>query len=184
MKLAREILDRRNDARSWAVHGIANHSEAMIANGIENLPCGETGERFELRRDRLRVRRGENEKIRLQPGYFFEAYLRPVQRGIDDGDRPSAAHGVGDKGVLADGDERLGPNGKEDALWRQSADPFVQTRETTLHISGNPFSRFRKTQNFGEFPGRGNNFGDRVGVRGIRRNTEIVEGMNGDRKST
>src|SRR6266404_4411491 len=126
MKLAREILDRRNDARSWAVHGIANHSEAMIAYGIENLPCGETGERFELRRDRLRVGCGENEKIRLQPGYFFEAYLRPVQRGIDDGDRPSAAHGVGDKGVLADGDERLGPNGDEDALRRPSADPFVQ----------------------------------------------------------
>ena len=53
VKLAREILDRRHDARSWTVHGIANHSEAMIANGIENLPCGETGERFELRGDRL-----------------------------------------------------------------------------------------------------------------------------------
>jgi len=71
VKLAREVLDRRNDARSWAVHGIANHSEAMIPNGIENLPCGETGERFELRRDRLRVRCGENEKIRLQPGHLF-----------------------------------------------------------------------------------------------------------------
>src|SRR6267378_5773435 len=79
MKLAREILDRRNDARSWAVHGIANHSEAMIANGIENLPCGETGERFELRRERLRVRCGENEKIRLQSGHLFETDLRPVQ---------------------------------------------------------------------------------------------------------
>ena len=33
VKLAREILDRRNDARSWAVHGIANHSEAMIPKG-------------------------------------------------------------------------------------------------------------------------------------------------------
>src|SRR6267143_2372374 len=179
MKLAREILDRRNDARSWAVHGIANHSEAMIANGIENLPCGQTGKRFELRRDRLRVRCGENEKIRLQPGYFFEAYLWPTQRGIDNGDRASAAYGVGDKGVLADGDERLGPNGKEDALWRQSADPFVQACKTTLHIRGNSFSRLRKTQNFGEFLGRGNNLGDSVGVRGIRGNTEIVEGMNG-----
>lgn len=78
VKLAREILDRRNDAGSWAVHGIANHSEAMIANGIENLPSGETDERFELRHDRLRVRCGENEKIRLQPGNFFQADLRPV----------------------------------------------------------------------------------------------------------
>src|SRR6267143_6588853 len=139
VKLAREVLDRRNDARSWAVHGIANHSEAMIANGIENLPCGQTGERFELRRDRLRVRCGENEKIRLQPGHFFEAYLWPTQRGIDNGDRASAAYGVGDKGVLADGDERLGPNGKEDALWRQSADAVVQVRETVLQIGGYQF---------------------------------------------
>ena len=60
VKLAREILDRRNDARSRAVHGVANHRVAMIANGIENLPCGETGERFELGRDGLRVRCGEN----------------------------------------------------------------------------------------------------------------------------
>src|SRR6266403_4504241 len=179
VKLAREILDRRNDARSWAIHGITNHREAMITNGIENLPCGETSKRFELRRDRLRVRYGENEKIRLQPGHLFETDLRPVQRGIDNGDRPSAAHGVGDKGVLADGDERLGPNGKKDAFRRQSADPFVQTCETTLHIRSNSFSRFRRTQNVGEFLGGGNNFGDRVGVRGIRRNTQIVEGMNG-----
>src|SRR6266404_381468 len=179
VKLAREILDRRNDARSWAIHGITNHREAMITNGIENLPCGETSKRFELRRDRLRVRYGENEKIRLQPGHLFETDLRPVQRGIDNGERPSAAHGVGDKGILADGDERLGPNGEEDTLRRQSADPFVQIRETTLHIRGNSFSCFRRTENFGEFFGRGNNFGDRVGVRSIRRNTEIVEGMNG-----
>ena len=179
MELAREVLDRRNDARSWSVHGIANHREAMIANGIENLPSGETGERFELRRERLRMRCGENEKIRLQPGHLFETDLRPVQRGIDNGDRPSAAHGVGDEGVLADGDERLGPNGKKDAFRRQSADPFVQTCETTLHIRSNSVSRFRRTQNVGEFFGGGNNFGDRVGIRGIRRNTQIVEGMNG-----
>ena len=53
MKLAREVFYGRNDTGSRTIHRIANHGIMTIANRIENLPSGETGERLELRRDRL-----------------------------------------------------------------------------------------------------------------------------------
>jgi len=94
---------------------------------------------------------GENKKIRLQPGHFFETYLGPVQRGIDNGDRPSAEHGISDESILADGDQRLGPNGEEHTLWWQGADAALQVSETALHVGGYEISCFggaRTSANF------------------------------------
>jgi len=50
--------------------------------------------------------------------------------------------GIGDKGVLANRDQRLGPDDKQDALRRQSSQAFLQIGETALHVRGDRSAGF------------------------------------------
>jgi len=150
MDLAGEILDSCNDAGRGTIHGVTNNRVAAIANGTDDLPRGKSGERFDVMRSGFRMRGGENQKIRLKPGYFFEVDLGPVLRGIDDGDGSRMAEGIGDESVFADGDKRLGPDGEEHALRRKGADALLQIREPVLHLAGDGRACFRCAEDIGK----------------------------------
>src|SRR5580693_7945225 len=143
MKLPREILNGRNDARGGTVHGVTNYGVAAITNGVDSLPRRKSGERFDVMRSGFRMRGGENQKIGLKPGYFFEIDLGPILRGIDDRYGSRVAEGIGDESVFSDGDERLGPDGEEHALGRKGAEALLQVREPVLHFAGDGRACFR-----------------------------------------
>ena len=63
-----------------------------------------------IRGDRLRMRIGKNQDVRLQPRNFFKIHLRPVLLRIHDGHRPRAPQGVRDKCILSDGNQRIRPH--------------------------------------------------------------------------
>jgi len=62
------------------------------------------------------MRSRENKEFGLQPGDFLKADLWPSLVGIHDGDGSCAAQRIRDKGVLANGDERLSPNNEQNAF--------------------------------------------------------------------
>ena len=88
----------------------------------------------------------KNQKVRLQPGDLFETDLRPGLFGVHDGDGPGVTQGVGDKSVLANGDQRLGPDNEEDALGWQSANAFLQISEMAPHVRGNRSAGFGNSE--------------------------------------
>ena len=78
------------------------------------------------------MRFGKNQKFGLLTNDFFETDLRPVLRGIHDGNGAGMLQGVGDKGVFADGDERLGPDNEQDAARGERGDALLRVGEAAL----------------------------------------------------
>src|SRR5215472_16378349 len=72
MQLARELFDGGGDARTGAVHSIADHGVAAVADGMDNLPSREGGELFHFARGAAGLRLGEHKKIRLELSDFFK----------------------------------------------------------------------------------------------------------------
>src|SRR5216683_2044317 len=89
VKLSRKIFDRRDDARGRTVHGVADDCVTAIVDSIQDAPSGKSGESFDSGRNRFGMHNGY-------------------------GSRP--AQSIRDKGVFANGDERLVPNYEENAL--------------------------------------------------------------------
>lgn len=177
MQLPREFFDSGDDAGCGTVHGITNYSIVAVADGMDNLPTGDSGELFHFVGGVSGLRLCEDEKIRLQLGNFFEVHLRPVLRGVDDGNGAGVAQSVSEKSVLAGGNERLGPNDKEDALWGNATQPMLKIVEAMLHVTGDRRSSLRNTEDFREcFYGR-ENLRDGVRISGIRRDPQLREGL-------
>src|SRR6267143_822383 len=116
VKLLGEILDSRDDPRGGPIYGIADHRKAAIADGIYDAPSGKRGEHFDSGGSGFGMRSGENKEFRLQPGDFFKANLWPSLLGFHDGDGSRAAQCIRDKGVLANGYERLSPNNEQNSF--------------------------------------------------------------------
>ena len=175
MKLARKVFDGRNDARGGAVDGVADDRETAIAHGVEELPCGEARERFEIAGSGFRVGGGEDQVIGLQTDHFFEVHLRPVLRGIHDAGGVSSAKRVGDECVFSDGDERVSPDDEEDAARRQGFEFCVEGGEASLEVGGKRFPRFRDAEKIGEFLGGGEDFVNIASVGGVGGDAESIE---------
>ena len=101
MKLLRQIFYGRNNAGRRPVYSITNNSEMAMSYSIEDFPARERGERFHLAGNGFRMRIGKDQVIRLEMRDFFEADLRPIVRGVDDGYGAGAKKCVRDKGVTA-----------------------------------------------------------------------------------
>src|SRR5438309_11635023 len=97
------------------------------------------------------MRLGKYEKIRLQLGDFFQIHLGPVLRGIHDGNGASATNGVGEKRMLAGGNQRLRPNDKKDALRGPAANALLEVGEAALHFLNDRGSRIRDAEDLSQF---------------------------------
>ncbi len=179
MKLSRKVFDCGNDTRRGTVDRIAGFGIAVVADGIQNAPARQIGEGFDVQRRGLRMRVGKNQEFRLKPRDLFETYFRPIFDGVHYGGGASVLKGVGDEGLLADGDERLGPHDKEGATPGKRSNAPLNAREVALEIFGKGFAGLRCTHDFCETLGGGNNGGDRLRVDGVGRNAEIGEGVDG-----
>lgn len=175
VQLASQIRDRGNDAGSGAVHGIANDSIAAIAHGCKTAPTGAFGERVKIGATRFGVRLCEDEVIRLEASHFFEAYLRPSLRSVNDGGGARQAESIGDEGIRADGDERIRPNDKEDASGRITAQALPQLRELAFKVRRDRCASFRRAQNIREAPRGRDDLPDGVRIDGIGRNAKLAE---------
>ena len=118
MQLPGEFFDGGDDAGRGTIHSVAGLRVPTIANGMDNFPTRESGELLHFAGGVPRLRLREHQKIRLEPGDFFQVHLRPVLRGIDDGNSAGAAQSVGEESVLAGGNERLRPDDEEGAFRR------------------------------------------------------------------
>src|SRR6266851_4477293 len=90
----------------------------------------------------------------LQPGDLFQTNLRPGLFGIHDGNGSGVTQRIGDKSVLADGDQRLSPDNEEDALGGQSRKAFLQIGEMALHVRGDRCAGLGNSEDIGKFFGR------------------------------
>src|ERR1700682_3199851 len=116
VKLLGEIFDSRDDPRGGTIYRIADHRKAPIADGVHDAPSGKRGEHFDSGGSGFGMGSRENKEFGLQAGAFFKANLWPSLVGIHDGDGSRAAQRIRDKGVLANGDERLSPNNEQNAF--------------------------------------------------------------------
>src|SRR3954471_10492654 len=107
MKLLRERFDGGNDTECGAIHSVADQREVAILDSVENAPAREICERVDAWRGFAGMRFSEDEKFGLLVDYFFEAYLRPILRRIDDGSCAGVEQRVGDERFSANGNERL-----------------------------------------------------------------------------
>ena len=132
MQLPGEFFNGGNDTRSRAIDGIADYGVAAIAHRIEDAPSGTSGESVEIARGSFGVRGSEDQIIRLKAHDLFEAHLRPILRRFDDGGCACFAENVGDKGMLAGGNERFGPNDEENTPRRNGGEVRLQRSEAPL----------------------------------------------------
>jgi len=75
-------------------------------------------------------------KVRLEPGDFFQADVRPILLGIHNGDSASEAQGIRNEGVLANRDERLMPDNEENTFGRRRSEVLLQIRKMMFHFGG------------------------------------------------
>ena len=99
MQLAGQLFDGGDDARSGAIHGVTDYREMAIVDGIENAPAWAIRERIKIARGGFGVRSRKDEVVRLQMDNFFEAHLRPVLCGVDDGCGTGLTQRIGDECV-------------------------------------------------------------------------------------
>ncbi len=115
----------------------------------------------------------------VQAGNFFEADLWPVLFRLDDGNGARETEGIGDEGVLADGDEWLVPDDKEHTLGGGRADAALQIGKVTLHAFGNGRACLGCAEHIGQLFRGSYYFIDVVRVRGIRRNSQVLQRLYG-----
>lgn len=105
MQLPGEIFDCRNYPRSGAIHGITDDGKTPVAHGVKTAPTRPFGEDVEIILSGIGMRRGENKKVGLKTDNFLKIHLRPVLCSVHNGAGARALEGIGDKSVLADGDQ-------------------------------------------------------------------------------
>src|SRR5712671_7342805 len=108
MELACEVFDRRSDARSGAIDGIADDRKAMVLHGVKNAPAGKLRESIGDVRGIFWMRFREDQELRLEANHFFEIDLRPILRRVDDGNSAGVLQSVRNEGVFADRNEGFG----------------------------------------------------------------------------
>lgn len=125
------------------------------------------------------MRRGENEIVGLKFCDFFEAYLRPILIGIDDGDGTGAAQCVGNESLFADGLERFRPDDEKYAARRDVDQAILQSIETLPQIVGQRFACCRGIQNVCKVLHGQNDLFDGAGVGGVGGDVERIERTHG-----
>src|SRR5260370_1134575 len=125
------------------------------------------------------MRISEDQEVGLQAGNFFETDLGPVLVRIDDGNGAGETEGIGGERKPADGDKRLVPNDEEDTLGRGSTDAALQIGKVTLHVPGNGGAGFGCAEHIGQLFRGSYYFIDVVRVRGIRRNSQVLQRLYG-----
>jgi len=136
MQLAGEVFYGRNDSRCGPVDGVADDGKTAIADCVETAPSGAFGQDVEIILSGFGVRTGENEEVRLEANDFFKIHLRPILRRVHDGGRAGALEGIGDKRILADGDQWIGPDDEENAPRGKTAETLLEIGEMALEIGG------------------------------------------------
>src|SRR5205807_5698237 len=99
------------------------------------FPSRKSGEHFHGGGSGIRMRIREDEEIRLKVSYFFQANLWPALIGIHHRNGSGATQGVSDEGVLANGDERLGPDDEQNALGGKRSKALLQIGQTALPVT-------------------------------------------------
>jgi len=92
----------------------------------------------------------EHQEVRLEPGDFFQADVRPILLGIHNGDSASEAQGIRNEGVLANRDERLMPDNEENTFGRRRSEVLLQIRKMMFHFGGDGSACVRCAQDIGE----------------------------------
>jgi len=179
VELTGEILNGGNDAGRGPVDRIADDGEAAVADGVEAAPTGALGEDVKIILSGFGMRRGENEKIRLQADYFLKAHLRPVLLGVNDRSGASETHGVGDESVFAHGDEGIRPDDKEDAARGETVETLLQVGEVTFEIGADGRACFGHTEDSGKPLCRRDDIADVVRIGAVRRYAEMIESVDG-----
>jgi hypothetical protein len=152
----------------------------MIANGVENAPSGKLGEGFGAEGLRLDVVVCKDEKFGLETSDFFEIELRPTLRRVHDGIGTSVAEGVGDEGVFANGDERLGPDNEEHVTAGKWRDATGSIGETLLETLDEDRAGVGRAEKISETLGGGDDLIDGVRIGGgVGRDAETGEGSDG-----
>ena len=102
-----------------AIHGVTNDRIPAIANGVNDPPCG----RLEsASTSRGTVPEWAAAKTRNRLSRAIEVDLRPSWDESTIDKAPARRKASGNKGILADGDQRLSPYGKE--RFAGKTDPF------------------------------------------------------------
>src|SRR4051812_23623065 len=113
------------------------------------------------------MRFSEDEKFGLLVDYFFEAYLRPILRRIDDGSCAGVEQRVGDERFSANGNERLRPDDEEHAARREMRETLLRGLETLLKMAGDGGAGVGDAEQVGEVLGGGEDFGNSVRIGGV-----------------
>ena len=121
---------------------------------------------------------GKDKEFRLEARDFFQAYFRPVFRSIQDGNAAGVLNRIGDKGLLADGNERLGPDDEEGGAPGKGSYAFLNASESVLEVLGECFSGIWGAQDFRQMLRRGEDACDGLRIDGVGGNAEVGEGKD------
>ena len=180
MQLPRKFFDGGNDSWRRPIDGIADHCKMMIAHGIQKPPAGTCSQRIEITLGGVRVRCSEHQIVRLQVNNLFQAHLRPIDRRFDDGNGAGFAEHIGDKSILASGNERLSPDDKQDTARRYGGKLGLQRGEPTLKNFPKRLAGVRGTKDIGQFLRRRKDLVNRVRIgSGITRDAKCIKGPDG-----
>jgi hypothetical protein len=179
MELAREILDGRNNSWRGAIYGVADDGKAAVTDGLETTPSGALGKHVEIILPAFGMGRGENQEVWLQADNFLETHVRPVLRGVNDGCGAGKTKRIGNKGVLAGGDQRIGPNDEQNAARRHAIQTLLKIGEMAIEISAKSCASFRDAEHIGKTLCGGDDIFHGMGIGAVGRNTEAVESVHG-----
>ncbi len=179
VQLTGKFFDGGDNPRGRAIDGVADDGVSAFAHGFQDTPAGKSGQCFDSGRSCFRMRISEDQEVGLQAGNFFEADLWPVLFRLDDGNGARETEGIGDEGVLADGDEWLVPDDEEHALGGGRADAALQIGKVTLHAFGNGRACLGRAEHIGQ-PFRGSYyFIDVVRIGGVGRYSDGLQSLQG-----
>src|ERR1043166_6748729 len=126
MQLASEVFDCREQTRRGPVDGFADYDKLAVLYCLEQTPARALGQRVHVPRHLLGMTIGKDQELRLQADHLFEADVRPVLRRLNHGSCTGMSECIGDEGVFADGDKRIGPYDEERASRRNGLESLLQ----------------------------------------------------------
>ncbi len=104
--------------------------------------------------------------------------MRPVLSGVHDGNGSGFDEGVGDEGISADRNQRIGPDDEEDAASRLVCKFRAQISEALLKLRGEGCTILRSSENISQFRGGSDDFIHGVRIGFVHGNVQPVEGAD------
>src|SRR5690242_6943392 len=125
------------------------------------------------------MRGREDQVFGLKPDNFLQIHLRPVLGGVHDASSVGFAKSVSNERILADRNERAGPDNEENTTGRERLEPGVQRVKASPKVSSQRRTSFRDPEEVREFLSSGKDVVHIAGVGGVGRDAKGLECPDG-----